>query len=429
LSDVAALLWLGICLPELFAARQWRTFGQRELLREMDKQVLADGAHYEFSTGYQRYVTELFLWTFVLCRSNGIQIEQKYWSRLRTMLEYIRNYLRPDGSAPQVGDSDGGRFLPLLPRDADDHAYIVSIGAALFDEPTFKICPKAPEELEWMLGPGGTSRYCALPSNEIVCAAPQVAKDAATAVLRGPGMYLLITASAAGLRGRGAHGHNDALSVEVAVEGSPFIVDPASYVYTGDLRQRNLFRSTAYHSTVEVDGLEQNTIEQHTPFLRGDEARPRFLQWQTGPERDVVSAEHYGYTRLRAPVMHRRTITLDKTRRYWLIEDRLSGRGTHELRFRFHCSPAMRCEVRDDGIVEVCDGAGRRLLIAARGIPVRAKVEEQFSSRNYGSKEPSLSACWQTGAAMPYVATFILIPVKPGEDESVRLLAAQKGHP
>ncbi len=44
LSDVAGLLWLGLMLPELRDARAWREFALAQVLREMDKQVLPDGA-------------------------------------------------------------------------------------------------------------------------------------------------------------------------------------------------------------------------------------------------------------------------------------------------------------------------------------------------------------------------------------------------
>src|SRR3989442_11751878 len=88
LSDVVGLLWLGICLPELKQANTWRTMGFQEMLREMDKQILSDGADCESSTGYHRFVLELFLYSFILCRANLIEIEDKYWRRLRAMLEY-----------------------------------------------------------------------------------------------------------------------------------------------------------------------------------------------------------------------------------------------------------------------------------------------------------------------------------------------------
>src|SRR6266508_1175366 len=137
LADVAGLLWIGVMLPELAAAEEWREFGLRELLQEMDKQVLADGADYEAATGYHRLKLELFLYSFVLCHINGINIAEKYWSNLRAMVEYLRAYLRPDGRAPLIGDSDSGQVLPIVRRTADDHAYVLALGAAVFQEPRF----------------------------------------------------------------------------------------------------------------------------------------------------------------------------------------------------------------------------------------------------------------------------------------------------
>ncbi len=103
----------------------------------------------------------------------------------------------------------------------------------------------------------------------------------------------LFNAGGAGLKGRGSHGHNDALSIEVSACGSPFIVDPGTYVYTADLHQRHQFRSTAYHSTVEIDGLEQNSTVETMPFVIGNEAAPRVLECELGNDIETVTAEHY----------------------------------------------------------------------------------------------------------------------------------------
>src|SRR6185295_8633700 len=91
------------------------------------KQVLADGADFEVSTGYHRFVTELFLYSFLLCRANNVEIAERYWSRLQQMLGYIQAYLRPDGFAPLIGDTDGGQVLPFVRRRADDHAYLLDV--------------------------------------------------------------------------------------------------------------------------------------------------------------------------------------------------------------------------------------------------------------------------------------------------------------
>jgi len=124
LSDVVGLLWLGLMLPELEGAKSWSDFGKREMLREMEVQILEDGADFEASTGYHRFVLELFLYSFILCRSNQSDIPQRHWRTLHAMLVYVRAYLRPDGRSPLVGDTDSGQVLPIVKRCADDHARI-----------------------------------------------------------------------------------------------------------------------------------------------------------------------------------------------------------------------------------------------------------------------------------------------------------------
>jgi hypothetical protein len=426
LSDVAGLLWLGLCLPELSAASSWREFAFKELLRELDKQVLPDGADCEASTGYQRFVTELFLYSFLLCRASGVEIDDRRWSKLRSMLEYVRAYLRPDGRAPLVGDTDGGRVLPLARRDADDHAYLLAVGAALFQEPRFKISDEAPEEVFWLLGSEGVRAYEAL---ETTCAAVSAAfHDAGVCVLREDDLYLMLNASGAGLGGRGAHGHNDALAVEVSACGVSFLADPGTYVYTSDTRARQLFRSTGYHSTVVVDGAEQNTTPEDAPFFNGDEARPRLLSFETGEARDTASAEHRGYERLPAgAVTHRRTVVFDKRGRFWLVADALEGAGTHDFRFVFHAAPGRVVKIQDGAVVEIVDTAsGARLVVVSLDGLESVAVEPRWSSREYGSKVESAAAVWSVRAAAPLKARWLLLPVCAGEDAAARLeLVAQ----
>src|SRR6185503_21196019 len=131
LSDVVGLLWLGLMLPELKAANRWLEFGARELSREIEQQILPDGAHFECSTGYHRYVLELLLYSLLLVRANETRLDKDYldapWPRLRSMLEYVRAYLRPDGQAPLIGDSDSGKVLPIVHRAGDDHAYLLAL--------------------------------------------------------------------------------------------------------------------------------------------------------------------------------------------------------------------------------------------------------------------------------------------------------------
>ena len=428
LSDVVGLLWLGVCLPELSAAEEWRAFGLRETLREMDKQVLHDGADCEASTGYHRFVTELFLYSFILCRANGIEIGERYWRRLRSMLEYVRAYLRPDGRAPLVGDTDDGQLLPIVRREADEHAHLLAVGAALFGEPRFKPFEEAPEELFWLLGPEGVKAYSELETAGGRSAQSAVFKDAGACVMREGDLYLLLSASGAGLSGRGAHAHNDALSLEVSARGVSFIADAGTYVYTADERARQQFRSTAFHSTVEVDGEEQNTTVEDAPFFIGDEAKPRVIRWETSPSRDMAVAEHHGYERLTAGrVTHRRSVTFDKREGFWLIEDTLAGEGRHDFRFVFHAAPGRDARVLDGSAVEIREGAsGAHLVVASLSSLGGVALEPRRSSRAYGSAVETVAAVWALRASAPLKARWLLLPVGAGEDARARLeLVAQ----
>ena len=427
LSNVAGLLWLGVLLPELRDAKAWRDFGLRELQRELDKQVLPDGADCESSTGYHRLVLELLFYSFLLCRLNGIEIKERYWQKLHKMFRFLRSYLRPDGAAPLLGDSDGGRVLPIYHRSGNDHGYLLSIGAVIFNDPQLKSDkrPAAPE-LYWLLGDKAFRDYEGLAA-EIRGDSSQQFADAGVCVLREGDDYLLLNASGAGLNGRGSHGHNDALSIEVSACGRAFIVDPGSFVYTADLDERHLFRSTAYHSTVQVDDVEQNETARNMPFVIGDQAKPRILEWFSDTAGDRVSAEHYGYTRLPQPVMHRRTVTFDKQGRFWLIEDEFSGSGEHKLAVRFHFDSGLEVLVSDNAVRAV-DKSGNRLLVKLLDQEQSPELEAQFTSVDYAQKSQSFSARWTFYCALPAKLRWLIVPVCAGEDENKRLQFTESGN-
>ena len=425
LSDVVGLVWLGIMLPELQSANEWREFGLREVLREMDKQVLPDGADFESSTGYHRFVLELFLYTFLLCRANNIEIAARYWDTLRRMLNYVRAYLRPDGYAPLIGDTDSGQFFPITKRAADDHAYVLAIGAVAFNDPELSIPnQEIPQELFWILGESGTRKFKSL-QNDAELSSSQAFSDAGIYILRDRDLYLLFNVTGAGINGRGSHGHNDALSIEVSACGQTFIVDPGTYVYTGNVNERHLFRSTAYHSTIEIDGNEQNTMRQNTPFVIGNESRPRVLHWRSSSEKDLVIAEHYGYRRLSEPVTHRRSVEFDKRNRHWLITDELLGAGSHEFAVRFHFASGLDVRVINEGVVLGEDAKSEtRLMIVPLDDGASPELETQFMSCDYLAKSVRTVVCWRIRRSAPSVFRWFLVPACSGEHVDQRLNAA-----
>ncbi len=464
LTDIVGLLWLGVMLPELKAAAKWRSWALRELLREMDRQILPDGTDHEGSTGYHRYVLELFLYSFLLCRENKLEIERRYWQKLAAMLGYLRAYLRPDGHAPLIGDTDGGQVLPVTARRADDHEYLLAMGAAVlgnsdhethvvgaslrgrpfgakdpaqgisasFPEyrslnPTrggHRVPPLQSEAMLWLLGEMGVSDFDDLAGSRAAIGSKGFV-DAGVYVMRNDDLYLLFNAARNHRSGLASHRHNDALSIEIAIGGAPFIVDPGTYVYTADLDKRHRFRSTEFHSAVAVDGVEQNKVDRSRPFAIGNDARPRLLAWQPGAERDFVSAEHFGYRRLREPVTHRRSITFHKSDRWWLIEDDFAGGGTHEIATYFHFDTGLEITTGEGGIVVAADkSSGLRLLVCPLNLNLSLDLLEQFTSVHYGAKSSSVTGCWKTKNQVPFKLRWAIVPVLSDEDLSQKLSLA-----
>jgi len=394
MTDVVGLVWLGVSLPELSEASSWREFGLREMLREIDKQILPDGADFEASTGYHRLILELLLYTFILCKENNIEIPEQYWAKLHRMLEFTRVYLRPDGLAPLIGDTDSGQVLPFQRRRANDHAYLLSVGAVVFNDARLKVPGMdAPDELRWIVGAEGVESF-KLMTPKLDLERSRAFPDAGIYVMRDRDLYLCFNASGAGVHGRGSHGHNDVLSIEVSAFGIAFICDPGTFVYGANREARHAFRSTRYHSTVQIDDEEQNTTDINVPFVIGNEAQPEVLHWESNEDLDIVVAEHHGYRRFESPVTHRRTVTFDKKQRTWSLVDDFAGDGDHEFAVRFHFSPDLDVRLENSTVVAK-SSTGKSLHISSLvDFPV-AELEELASSRDYGEKRPSKSACWR----------------------------------
>ena len=423
LSDVIGLFWIGTLMPELERATKWRDLGLREMLREMDKQVLPDGADFEASTGYHKFVAEMFLFSFILAERNDIIIEQKYLEKLRGMLLYLQCIQRPDHRMTLIGDADGSQIIPIIKRDADDAAYLLSIGALYLNDEKRELNEIGPEAA-WLFGVSSISAPQEIDDNERSRSVRF--SNSGSFVLRNDDLYLHFNANDCGINGRGSHGHNDALSIEISAFGSPFIIDSGSYVYNLDREARHLFRSTAYHSTVMVDDQEQNTTDPELPFIMGNEARPVVDEWQVSAEFDRVSGKHFGYTRLTEPVTHRRTVEFHKRDPYWLIEDYLTGKGRHKFSFSFHLAPDIKVSDIDQMTVKIGDNDARALYIRAIGIDAKHEVVSAFASRNYGHKENSLILRWNVTTNAPLTVRFLIVPSGSAENDASRLELLQR---
>ena len=353
LSNIAGLLYISEMFPELPSAREWNIFARRELELEIVKQTNADGSNSEASTCYHRLVLEMFFACALLCRTNGRALSGAYDAKLRGMFEFVQGYLKPDGSAPLIGDNDSARWHRLFPRDDRDHSYLTTLGALYFDDASL-LSPTSGLGLEcWVFfGQDGARLFA-----ELKAAAPQPAVSASFPdfglyVARNERNYLSVSCGLnAQIEGAsGGHAHNDKLSFELMFHNVDIVQDPGVFTYTRSTSDRDTFRETRSHNTVTVDGKEQNPIRDYWPFMLEDVSQARAMSIDEGAPQWALTAEHYGYLRLRPGVVHRRTFRFrGETGELTIADELIHPNGESEKRRRlewsFHLAEGSEAEI------------------------------------------------------------------------------------
>jgi len=213
-------------------------------------------------------------------------------------------------------------------------------------------------------------------------------QDGGFYIMRHGDLYMIIDCVPADPKAPSGHKHNSRLSFELFAYDKSFIIDPGAYIYTADKEMRNLFRSTRYHNTVVVDGDEQNSFDEDRLFAVKSDAAVKVNRWLTSENYDFLDAEHNGYARLKASVVHRRRIYFNKDKAYWVIKDMLAGEGGYKHRFDlyFHFAP-MKLKVTDELVIETDNKNDANIMVVPLETEeIEMKIEKGWVSYSYGRK-------------------------------------------
>jgi hypothetical protein len=259
LANLTGLVFLGLLLGKTVPrAAKWLKSGIAGLESEIQYQVNEDGGSFEGSLSYHRLSTEMFLFSAVVLHQNGYSFSDATMGRLEKMCGFIQNYTKPNGKAPVIGDADDGRLLMMgtyYNEDKRDHRHLLGTAGFFLNRPDF-VASAGPEltEMKWLFG-----HYPFLVQS-VVLPAFVAYEETGLFILRDKDLYLIIKCGPVGSKGKGGHDHNDQLSFELQIKGSDVVIDPGTFVYTGDREQRQLFRSVSSHNVAQYGNLEQNTI-------------------------------------------------------------------------------------------------------------------------------------------------------------------------
>ena len=279
LGEAVALHALGLLLPDIPGAEQWREVGRRVVLEEMTRQVLPDGGHFELSAYYHVYALDMFLFHAILEEPGPAYVDG-----LRRMGHLLAALLGDAGRIPLLGDDDGGRlFHPYGRRDEFGRASLAALDCYLRDAPrwSWKAQDLWPVG-SWWLGETQAAGASCPPQR------PEVFRDTGLARLTANGCECWFDCGPFGPGGAG-HSHADALQIVMRFRGEEILIDPATYTYVSDVRERDRFRGTAMHNTVRIGGLDQATPAG--PFRWQDRPEVKLLAFAGGEWGARASAE------------------------------------------------------------------------------------------------------------------------------------------
>jgi len=323
LENAITLCWVGASLRGPRSAGWLKRGGTllRELLAE---QVLSDGTHDERSPMYQSLIAEALLrLSRVLAATGNESLALEVRTVAERLVTSLGHLVHPDGDFALMSDCALGEApqWPDLARAAS--------GA---------VTPPRPGP--WELPQGGYLGW----------------RD-------GAGAYLVLDTGPIGPDHQPGHGHADMLSFELSHRGERLVTDTGVVRYD-EGEERAYDRSTAAHSTVEVDGRSQSELWGAFRCAR----RARVTEGSVAP---AASGGALLVGRYRDPwgVRHRRRLSVARGRIEG--EDLVEARGLHHACLRFHFAPGVEARARGESADLLRDGGQVATLRAPGQVLVR----------------------------------------------------------
>lgn len=343
-ADACGLFFGGLFFKLNKKPNRWIRKGKSLLEKEIINQVFLDGVCFEGSLPYHRLVTELFFYALIYGEAKNFLFSRTYKRKLNLMAEFILFYSKPNGLSPVIGDNDNARVLPLGNQELNNHKYLYFCIKYFLKKEVFNN-PGNDElsELLWIFDLNTiNSSQIKSSFKEDKSLNSKAFNDSGYYVMRHNKNFVFIDCSEVGYKGRGGHGHNDCLSFEASLAGENLIRDCGSYLYTASYSERNKFRSTAFHNTVQINKKEINRfISDYHLWTLNYDAKPKCISWEDNNDRILFLGKHKGYERLKGNIKVKRKILLYKKSIDLIIHDFINGGGINLIEIPLHFEPGI----------------------------------------------------------------------------------------
>ena len=312
LVEATSLAYAGFA----FGCEMWWKLAVRLLNEQLSLQNFNDGVNKEMSLHYQTFGMEGYALTMHLMKCNGVEVPKAWIDMIARQCEFVAHSIVGD-AACEFGDNDEGKILDLQGGDISHYKYVLQL-CSLVAGRRFEDFNEVSETINWLFPDNVIDECRTKPKYD--ASASRTFHHGGYSFLRSESGRVMVGIDHAplGFGAIAAHGHADALSFQMFVDGKPLFIDPGTYIYHCWLDERNEFRKSINHNTVVINGCEQS--QMLGAFLWGKRASTKLISSRLGADSDMIEA----YVEGLSVVRHTRRFTLERKGFGLTIEDMFS---------------------------------------------------------------------------------------------------------
>lgn len=289
LENTVALLFIGLAFKSPIAHKCFLK-GSYLIKRELPKQFLKDGMHYEITPGYHERMVWLLLSLYNIQNSEINKYIKPY---LENSLSAFHNLIQPDGEISQFNDSSLNLYTP--PKNIFNFANQLQLN--------FKTNLGTFELRE-------SGYYGYLDHDN----------------------YLIAKFGPAGPNQQPGHAHSDIFSFELSYLKERIVVDSGVFDYTNS-ELRKYCRSTQAHNTVCINNTDQ--IEIWSIFRVARRVKPEIIKTEISKDKLYLEAIVPNY-KLKGKTQHHRILSWEDNS--LVIQDEILGKHQPSISY-LHLHP------------------------------------------------------------------------------------------
>ena len=242
-----------------FGRDDWKQLALDILDEELARQNSPDGVNREMSLHYHAFVMEAYMLFANAMRCNGDEVPEQWTEMIGKMADFLSHSMIDESSAMEFGDSDEGKIIDLQGDGFNHYRYLLQ-AASLLTGRRFDSFEHTELTTAWLHTPEEIEKIKEIPME--TPALTRTFADGGYTFMRSDDGSVLIGVDHAplGFGSIAAHGHADAMSLQLYDNGTPVLIDSGTYLYHCSDEKRNAIRSELAHNTVCYHGHPQSEM-------------------------------------------------------------------------------------------------------------------------------------------------------------------------